>query len=148
MVYQVKVWFVWIMYGQNLCMFRYTPPEGHYPFDNLLESTYIVRPPWGHISSIVIPPHRTLEVPLTIPHRPSYTFSPAEDHNLGSSPFANVDELLSFNALDGFYNSDMDSTRVRLHHTIKPSVTKVESQKWYGVLLMLNWIDATCMKRG
>ncbi|KAG8297118.1 hypothetical protein J6590_041426 [Homalodisca vitripennis] len=88
---------------------RYAPPEGHYPFENLIESTYIIRPPWGHAQSLIIPPHKTLEVPLTIPHKPLYS----PDSGLGHGLSIGEEDLLTFaNQLDGFY-PDLPGTKVR-----------------------------------
>lgn len=90
---------------RTLTTSRYVPPEGQYPFDNLIESTYIIRPAWGSAHHLVIPPHKTLEVPLLIPNRQPHP--PSISH-----PRFPSDDLLSLtNHLDSIY-PDPDLTRV------------------------------------
>lgn len=90
---------------RTLTTSRYVPPEGQYPFDNLIESTYIIRPAWGSAHHLVIPPHKTLEVPLFIPNRQPHPPSISQ-HRFPS------DDLLSLtNHLDSVY-PDPDLTRV------------------------------------
>ncbi|XP_054272626.1 uncharacterized protein LOC128992906 [Macrosteles quadrilineatus] len=82
---------------------RYAPPEGHYPFENLVESTYIIRPPWGNAQSLIIPPHKTIEVPLTIPHRTLFPHRP---------PVTDEDIITFTNHIDSLYSSQLPGATI------------------------------------
>nr|AWK28265.1 cuticular protein [Nilaparvata lugens] len=69
---------------------RYAPPEGNYPFDHLIESTYIIRPPISAKHSLRLPPFKPIEIPLRIPSEP---FFPSEE-----------DVFHLTNHIDSFYN--------------------------------------------
>lgn len=77
---------------------RYAPPEGHYPFDNLIDSTYIIRQPFGAVHSVQVPPHKAIHSTLRIPARP---FFPSEDELLNLS-----------NQIESFYTAEIPGTRV------------------------------------
>ncbi|KAL1131609.1 hypothetical protein AAG570_011223, partial [Ranatra chinensis] len=66
---------------------RYAPPEGRYPFNNLVESTYLIRKPINTRGN-VIPPQHPLTSPLRLP---------------ATSIFHNEEEtLFTLNNLDSF----------------------------------------------
>ncbi|XP_014290408.3 uncharacterized protein [Halyomorpha halys] len=64
---------------------RYAPPEGRYPFNNLVESTYVIRPPINIHGYVGLPPRKPIQSTLQIPARPF---------------FSQGEELLNINNLD------------------------------------------------
>ncbi|XP_014239723.1 uncharacterized protein LOC106661086 [Cimex lectularius] len=80
---------------------RYAPPEGRYPFNNLVASTYVIRKPI-HSHHVVIPPQRPIQTIFRLPARP---FFEADD------------DLFELNNVDDFdllntYNTDFPGSRL------------------------------------
>ncbi|XP_075226928.1 uncharacterized protein LOC142327612 [Lycorma delicatula] len=78
---------------------RYAPPEGNYPFGNLIDSTYIIRPPTSAKHYLRFPPYKPIEAPLQIPAEP---FFPSDD-----------DILSLTNHIENFYNlNHLEESRI------------------------------------
>jgi hypothetical protein len=80
---------------------RYAPPEGRYPFNNLVESTYIIRQPINSHGPLV-PPQRPHTAPLHLPARPFFN---TEEDQFSLNHLDTYDVLTTF-------GPDLSNTRV------------------------------------
>ncbi|KAF6212047.1 hypothetical protein GE061_012565 [Apolygus lucorum] len=70
---------------------RYAPPEGHYPFNNLVESTYIIRP-HANVPHLQVPPRTPIEVNLRLPAQPFFSQDAASE------------DIFNINNVDGHFD--------------------------------------------
>uniref|UniRef100_R4G5Q1 Putative chitin binding peritrophin-a domain protein n=1 Tax=Rhodnius prolixus TaxID=13249 RepID=R4G5Q1_RHOPR len=129
---------------------RYAPPEGRYPFNNVIESTYIIRRPINALS-ILIPPQQPVKTTLRLPAKPF--FQPDQDiFSIGEADNS-FDLLNTYNTdfpgsklWSGFGPFFHDSTNRILRQTRKDTVPDNGPTSPENVYPSLNTIPQTPFK--